>query len=106
MCVFVCVHVCVKCVYGSGKCLCVHVCVCVCGVRVPLTHFSAISASLSLSYIAATLPSTAACKPETHASLSTELYECLLDISRQLACMKLGSREKYQPMLQHLDRTA
>ena len=23
---------------------------------------------------------------------------CLLDISRQLACMKLGSRGKYQPM--------
>ena len=23
---------------------------------------------------------------------------CLLDISRQLACMKLGSREKYQPI--------
>ena len=26
------------------------------------------------------------------------VYVCLLDISRQLACMKLGSREKYQPI--------
>ena len=25
-------------------------------------------------------------------------YNSLLDISRQLACMKLGSREKYQPI--------
>ena len=27
-----------------------------------------------------------------------ELYCTMLDISRQLACMKLGSREKYQPI--------
>ena len=26
------------------------------------------------------------------------LYYTMLDISRQLACMKLGSREKYQPI--------
>ena len=26
------------------------------------------------------------------------IYINLLDISRQLACMKLGSREKYQPI--------
>ena len=26
------------------------------------------------------------------------MYVCLLDISRQLACMKLGRREKYQPI--------
>ena len=26
------------------------------------------------------------------------MYGSLLDISRQLACMKLGSREKYQPI--------
>ena len=27
-----------------------------------------------------------------------DIYIYLLDISRQLACMKLGSREKYQPI--------
>ena len=31
-------------------------------------------------------------------STQTEQHSRLLDISRQLACMKLGSRGKYQPM--------
>ena len=31
-------------------------------------------------------------------TLLSSLHECLLDISRQLACIKLGSRGKYHPM--------
>ena len=33
-----------------------------------------------------------------YCSTQTRQHSCLLDISRQLACMKLGSRRKYQPV--------
>ena len=38
------------------------------------------------------------CFAMPHVPYNTKLHHNLLDISRQLACMKLGSREKYQPI--------
>ena len=35
---------------------------------------------------------------EVWIGISTHQYMYLLDVSRQLACMKLGRREKYQPI--------